>query len=181
MHYCVLRDDQSATFSDALDALRNDLSFRSFFLSLLTASDLTAFRWETSPITRATIGRPFEFVLLPGPGLDRPAEPQAFAEHIAGVGLGRSVVSFANLRNDAMLVVPVPMAPHDVYVHLATFVRGAPIEQQHELLRTIGTEAETRLSDLPLWISTAGLGVAWLHVRLDSTPEYYGHDPYRRV
>ncbi len=31
----------------------------------------------------------------------------------------------------------------------------------------------------PLWLSTAGGGVAWLHVRLDSRPKYYGYSPYK--
>ncbi len=35
------------------------------------------------------------------------------------------------------------------------------------------------ISDRPIWLSTAGGGVAWLHVRLDSTPKYYGYAPYR--
>jgi hypothetical protein len=29
-----------------------------------------------------------------------------------------------------------------------------------------------------MWLSTSGLGVAWLHIRLDSTPKYYQHQPY---
>jgi len=32
-----------------------------------------------------------------------------------------------------------------------------------------------------LWISTAGLGVTWLHVRIDSSPKYYTHAPYRML
>jgi len=35
-----------------------------------------------------------------------------------------------------------------------------------------------RLGERRLWISTAGGGVAWLHVRLDSSPKYYGFRPY---
>ncbi len=31
----------------------------------------------------------------------------------------------------------------------------------------------------PVWLSTAGAGVSWLHVRLDDRPKYYGHGPYR--
>jgi hypothetical protein len=38
-----------------------------------------------------------------------------------------------------------------------------------------------RVSAKPVWLSTAGGGVAWLHVRLDDRPKYYAHAPYRRV
>jgi uncharacterized protein DUF6940 len=29
------------------------------------------------------------------------------------------------------------------------------------------------------WVSTAGMGVPWLHVRLDTRPTYYRHAAYR--
>jgi hypothetical protein len=35
-----------------------------------------------------------------------------------------------------------------------------------------------RVSTTPVWLSTAGAGVAWLHVRLDDRPKYYSHRPY---
>ncbi|MDF9799652.1 hypothetical protein OKW21_004915 [Catalinimonas alkaloidigena] len=30
-------------------------------------------------------------------------------------------------------------------------------------------------------MSTSGLGVYWLHIRLDSRPKYYQFDPYRKL
>ncbi|MFO1021395.1 MAG: hypothetical protein U0903_11970 [Planctomycetales bacterium] len=33
----------------------------------------------------------------------------------------------------------------------------------------------------PVWLSTAGAGVPWLHVHLDDQPKYYSHAPYRAV
>jgi len=58
-------------------------------------------------------------------------------------------------------------------------VRNAPAPQVHALLQRLAREALARLSDRPLWISTAGMGVYWLHVRLDSRPKYYRHAPYK--
>jgi hypothetical protein len=83
------------------------------------------------------------------------------------------VVAFANLGGDAFLVAPTPRAEPATYTHLAAFARGAPTTQQHAF-----TE---RLSDRPLWLSTNGLGVAWLHARLDSRPKYYSYPPYRQA
>ena len=34
---------------------------------------------------------------------------------------------------------------------------------------------------VPVWVSTAGAGVSWLHVRLDDRPKYYGYQPYRNL
>jgi hypothetical protein len=32
-----------------------------------------------------------------------------------------------------------------------------------------------------LWLSTAGMGVSWLHVRLDSSLKYYGYKPFKQT
>ena len=37
-----------------------------------------------------------------------------------------------------------------------------------------------RVGARPVWLSTAGAGVSWLHVRLDDRPKYYGCGPYRQ-
>jgi hypothetical protein len=78
-----------------------------------------------------------------------------------------------------MLVAPAPLGPPGAYAHLATFARGAPPEQQQALWQTVGAAVARRLSPAPLWLSTSGLGVAWLHVRLDKQPKYYTYPPYR--
>lgn len=102
--------------------------------------------------------------------------------------------AFANLGGDAMLIAPTDWSSSShvssCYGHLANFVRGAPEEQAIGLWRTV---AETLTEQLispklkndengrkqPLWLSTAGHGVAWLHFRLDSRPKYYHYLPYK--
>ena len=173
--YVLERDARAATYAEVLFFWQTEAAFRAYFTSLLAASPFAAFRWESPPVTAASVGRAFEFVLLDSPSLARPTEPEAFAEHFATDG----VVAFPNLRGDAVLVVPCPLAPESAYGHLAAFVRHAPEGQQHELWARVGVEAARRLGTEPVWISTAGAGVSWLHVRLDGTPKYYGHTPYR--
>jgi hypothetical protein len=130
-------------------------------------------------VTTATAGREFEFVLLDAPGLDRAPEPQAFSEQFRSAGKEPLAVAFPNLGNDAVLVVPCPAGPPAAYGHLATFIRHAPEAQVHEFWRVVAEAMEARLGLAPIWLSTAGLGVSWLHVRLDSRPKYYGFAPYR--
>ena len=60
-------------------------------------------------MTAATATRPFEFVLLDSPGLARPPDPEAFAEHFGGP-TEEGIVEFANLGGDAVMVVPCPLA-----------------------------------------------------------------------
>ena len=100
-----------------------------------------------------------------------------FAQHFPRAVDG--VVSFDNLRGDARLVVPAPMADDTVYNHLAQFARHAPSAPQDALFRAVGEHMQQRIVRKPVWLSTAGAGVSWLHVRLDDRPKYYGHAPYR--
>lgn len=166
------------SFAAALRGWRDDPGFRAFFLALLAEAPFAAYRWETPPVTAASSHRPFTFVLLDSPGLARPADADAFAAHFAAAAEG--VVAFTNLGGDATLLVPCPAGPLSAYAHLAAFVRGAPEAQRHALWRQVGETVLARLSAAPLWLSTAGTGVPWLHVRLDDRPKYYGHEPYRR-
>jgi len=164
----------------AFELCRDDEGFRSDLIRVLARSPFGAFFWETPPITAAMAQRPFEFVLTEARGLAH-ASPEvgAFSEYFARDEDGDGVVAFDNLGGDAKLVVPCPVVAADAYAHLAAFVRNAPAPQVHALLQRLAREALARLSDRPLWISTAGMGVNWLHVRLDSRPKYYRHAPYK--
>lgn len=78
------------------------------------------------------------------------------------------------------MVVPSPVADVAAYGHLAAFVRLARQDQRDALWRKVGEAMSKRVGARPVWLSTAGAGVSWLHVRLDDRPKYYGFEPYRR-
>ncbi|MDP1796726.1 MAG: hypothetical protein Q8K78_04560 [Planctomycetaceae bacterium] len=79
------------------------------------------------------------------------------------------------------MIVPCPIANQVAYGHLAAFVRHAPPSQRDALWKAVGEVWDKRVSQTPVWLSTAGAGVPWLHVRFDSLPKYYWHSPYRRT
>jgi hypothetical protein len=166
-----------ATVAEVLQAWQDDEDFCTFFSAILADSPFAAFRWETPSLSADSAPRPFECVLLDDPGLARSSDPAPFAEHFRH--LQGDVVSFANLGGDAILVVPRPLVDPSAYGHLAAFVRLAPEHQRRALWRLVGESMRKRLSKRPVWLSTAGAGVPWLHVRLDDRPKYYGHRPYR--
>jgi hypothetical protein len=178
LRFAVVLDSHPATFSEVIHAWQGNAGFRSQFNALLADSPYTAFRWETPPVTADTVSRPFEFVLLDSPGLARRPDPQAFAEHFAGAEC--EVATFRNLGGDAVMVVPCPVAAPSAYGHLAAFVRHAPEPQRHALWQSVGEAMTRRVGGAPVWLSTAGAGVSWLHVRLDDRPKYYGFAPYRQ-
>jgi len=174
-HHVVTDGVAPLPVSAALRLWQHDDAFRDLFIEALATSPFQAFRWETPPVTVATVSRPLEFVLVDSPELDRPADASAFRSHFTDA----PVVTFENLGGDALMIVPCPDAPVDAYAHLAAFVRRGPSAQVHALWTSIGQAVQQRLGDQPLWLSTAGGGVAWLHVRLDSRPKYYAYSPYK--
>jgi hypothetical protein len=175
--YRLHHQNEPASRAQVLQAWQDSATFRTWFNDLLASSPYSAFRWETPAWAQATASLPFEFVILDSPGLARSVEPEAFAEHFSS-GIG-GVVHFHNLGRDAQLVVPLPVADHRHYGHLAAFVRGAPANQRDQFWKLVGQTLQARLSERPVWLSTAGAGVSWLHVRLDDRPKYYGYAPYR--
>ena len=180
LRFVIQTDAAAVSYAHVLQLWQSDAEFRLFLLKLLAESPFDAFRWETPPITAATAERPFEFVLLDSPGLASEPEPVAFAAQFRTAKPGQQAIEFPNLGKDAVLVVPCPLADHAAYGHLAAFVRQAPAAQQHALWSLVGMAMQRRLSSKPVWLSTAGAGVSWLHVRLDDRPKYYGYQPYRR-
>ena len=169
---------QPLTFEEVVRGWRGDGAFRAIWCASLHDAPFDAYAWECPPVTSAAVSRGFECVFVASPLLDRmPADPRAFAEHFRPA---RSVLTFANLGGDAVLVAPSPAGEGTNYSHLASFSRTAPAGQQDALWQAVGAAMGNRIGTRPVWLSTAGLGVAWLHVRLDDRPKYYRHLPYAR-
>lgn len=166
------------TFEAVVGLLKTSARFREFFNDTLAGMPFEAFRWETPPVCRSNAHRSFECVVLESRDLLRPAEPHRFDAQFGG-RRAPDVLGFPNLGNDAFMIVPCPGEPSSAYSHLGAFARQAQGEQRDRLWRTIGEALDARLGTPPIWLNTAGGGVAWLHVRLDSRPKYYSHAPYR--
>ena len=175
-----VRAGQALGVGDALAALAGDRDFRDALRRTLAAAPLRAFFWETPPYSRSALARPWAFVLVEAPMLDGvPAEPRAFAEHYAP---DRRAVAFPNLGGDAWLVAPCPGPDSSHCAHLADFTRAVDADTQDAFWQLVGETAVARAGDdRPVWLSTCGTGVYWLHARLDSYPKYYSHDAYRRA
>ena len=175
--FVLSRGRDTLSFADVLTLWRDDSAFRVYFTRLLADSPFPAYRWETPCVTTATLIRDFEFVLLRSDSLARTVDPTAFESHFDA---GLEVTTFPNLAGDAVMVVPCPISAPSIYGHLASVIRHAPESQLHQLWRAVATAMNHRVSDRPVWLSTAGMGVSWLHVRLDDRPKYYGYRPFRQ-
>ncbi len=181
MRFTIRRDQDALSCAAAIEGWRDDASFRAFFSDTLAAAPYSAYFWETRPFTRATLGAEFEFILADSPTLAGvEADPGPFARALRCRAGPQTVAAFSNLGGDAYLVAPGALAAPEHYAHLAAFVRGAPPHQRQALWSTVGRSVAERVGSAPLWVSTSGLGVYWLHIRLDTTPKYYTYEPYRR-
>lgn len=164
--------------------------------NIISSSEYEALLFETIGASWSTCeSTAFEFALVNRPGLKRFAEGSpdrnAFEEHFSkcksdnmNAGNAPTVCSFENLGGDARLVSPLPQ--HGIsdtnYSHLAIFVRNAPKSQIAFFWALAAAQYlnELEKSAGKRWFSTNGMGVAWLHLRLDTRPKYYSYEPFTR-
>ncbi len=74
------------------------------------------------------------------------------------------------------------MASLDNFAHLANFVRTAEDNQIRTFWKEVAEAMTIRLHAVAgkkLWLSTCGLGIFWVHARIDSYPKYYTYEAYR--
>lgn len=171
----VARLADGASFDAWLDALTDPEQARTFAASLARLVPYAAIAWELPPLTTASLSEPFACAVLDHPALARvTADRRPFADHLRG-----DVAVFENLGRDALLVAPVPRGPDRNYAHLMVFLRRAGPDEHAVLFGALARAIRGRLSRERLWVSTAGMGVSWLHLRLDRRPKYYRYRPYR--
>lgn len=165
-------------YCEVLEGWKSSPEFRDEFTQLIAQQPHQAVCWETPPVHTGNLDQRFEFVLTPSPSLaSARVNPSPFSEHFRKNR--EEVLIFPNLGGDALLVVPRPLAEERVYGHLAIFLRKAPQKQIHAFWEQLSKAISRRLKERPIWVSTAGLGVIWLHARVCDTPKYYRHAGYR--
>lgn len=180
--YAINNNGTTLSFAEVLTLWMESPDFCEYFSQLLAASELAGFRWETPGLSRSNSDQPFQFVLISAPGFTkRSPDSSSYQEYFTDDNAAEGVVAFPNLGRNAILVVPSPRTEITAYGHLAAFVRRAPGKQVRALWREVSRAVLTRLDDDAIWLSTAGGGVAWLHVRIDSSPKYYGYATYKTV
>lgn len=156
---------------------RTDAAFKAFWSGSLREVPFDSYCWECPPVTSGNLERAFECVFVSSPLLAKmPPDSSPFAEYF---GRDCSVVTFESLSGDALLVAPCPGKRGEDFAHLSRFVATASEEHKSALWTAVGAALEKRIGTRPTWLSTSGLGVSWLHVRLDTRPKYYMHATYR--
>ena len=190
--YRVQAEGKTLTYQEVIDKWQTDEEFTLYFNQILADAPFSAFFWETPGIQKSTsknrentVERPFEFVITDSPILERAKSDKEPFEAFFDSKTNREVVAFDNLGGDALLVVPCPIGFETNYTHIANFVRDASPTQITAVWKQVGKSIVERLengnNENPIWISTCGFGVYWLHIRLDSRPKYYRYEPYKKL
>ncbi|BCO32479.1 hypothetical protein TspCOW1_25820 [Thiohalobacter sp. COW1] len=176
----ILADGAALSRRRVMELWQDAPDFRERFNRFLAELPFAACFWETPATSLDSLDRPYEQVCVDAPSLAgaRP-DPHSFADQFNRHCGGDGIAEFANPGGDARLIAPCPREPTDCYAHLLTFVRTAPAAQRDAFWRRVGAALSRALSPAPLWLSTSGLGVHWLHARLDTRPKYYTYAPYR--
>ena len=169
--------DEAMSNRQVMDLLVNSSEFRGVFCSALTRCEYAALAFETPALTKESMNSPFEAVLVKSTELER-IRPnwRPFEAHITA-SKDPNVCWFQSLGKDGTLISPIPRDGAD-YAHLMLFMRNAPYSQVDRLWQQVGIETLNRLSSRPVWLSTAGMGVHWLHMRICDSPKYYKFKPY---
>lgn len=179
------KNQRILTWQDVLYGWQSNAKFQQYFSTILETVPYPAYFWETPPLTQARQDHPFFCVVLDSPTLATvKADFSPFANYLRLSPKNTDVRVFSNLSGDAQLIAPCPVGPNPNYAHLAAFLRLAPTKLKRELWTRLAQSVLKRLdsqSGKPLWVSTSGLGVFWLHVRLDSFPKYYQYAPFKHL
>ena len=175
--YYILKDGNRISFYAFINGLITSPKFRLYYNSVLSECEFEGFFWEHFPISHRSIEKDYEFVLLKDDFLyQMKPEPSIFSAYFE---VSKNVVDFLNLGKDARLIVPTPEGDPDHYVHLGVFTRNAPKDQIDDFWKRVGEIYSKSIRKEKRWLSTCGLGVYWLHVRIDSIPKYYKHQEYK--
>ena len=173
----IYEDETLLTHRDVFRLWQEDAEFARYYAYTITSACYSGYCWETPPITSDVIDCEHEFVVIDSithTGLNQNWAP--FAEHFRK---GELVTAFLNLGKTGTMIAPTPDSSFDG-ASIASFLRTASTDRVVALWALVGREMTSKVNQVPIWLSTAGLGVSWLHVRLDPRPKYYRYLPYKR-
>lgn len=177
VQYHFFQGDRRLLRKDVIQLWSTDEQFCKFYKEQLLLTRFDKFYWEHPPWTSDTLDEAYECVVIRN-STSSSLTPN-YGPFASKFGDADSVVSFTNLGGDAQLVVPVPVEGIADYAHLGSFLRNASEEQSFDLWRLTAEQILLEISKSQRWLSTCGMGVYWLHVRIDTRPKYYKYKPYK--
>lgn len=184
IEYIIYHQNKQLTWGDVL-YLANYKPFIQLLVLLLKQYSQPFF-WELPPVIPQRMNNiKFSMVLI---NMDEPIPEED--HHTYGPYIEQtedSVHLFWSAYDDVLLFIPTRKYPHTntVYTNIYTFVQSASLDELidyytklFEVLRDI---IFPEYPQTWLWVSTSGLGVFWLHTRVEFWPKHYRHIDYVRT
>lgn len=180
IRFRILQNDTPINFQKVFNLWAKDPDFIDFYVNALKDFDFKAFFWEHPGLTKDTIIKPYECILQKSKTLDsRTINEQAFADYLYS---SNGAVDFLNLGKNARLVIPTKQSETEIYKHLGSFIFNATSAQIQAFFHKVGAVVQQEIEKQEIvWLNTAGMGVIWLHVRMDTKPKYYKTKNYKRA
>ena len=133
------------------------------------------------PLQTTFLDRPFTLALVKQPRVERKADISAYKDYLSQCSQQMTFTFRSKFEPNTLLVCPCPLKQHPGnYADIATFLETAPFSQILALFKEIKLVTNTFFrtpegqSGIPMFISTHGLEVPYLHVRMESPlPKHY--------
>ena len=119
----------------------------------------------------------FEFVLYDAKNNfeNKKADPTFFEQYF----LKEKNICNVKSNSGNILLIPKLLTKNCTYLNLTNFLHYGDEQQIYELFKEIKNVTQKLLKEnKTFWLNTHGLGVFWLHIRIDFTPMYYHHKVY---
>jgi hypothetical protein len=180
VRFKILENESSISFQKVFKLWEKEPEFIDFYANSLKDFGFKAFFWEHPGLTENTISKPYECILQKSKTLDsRTINEQAFSDYLNS---SNGAEDFLNLGKNARLVIPTKQSNSEIYKHFGSFIFNAENAQIQAFFQKVGTIVQREIEEKPMiWLNTAGMGVIWLHVRMDTKPKYYKTKNYKRV
>ncbi len=175
--YKIKHGNKSLTYNQVLDYWETDIGFADFYISIFRKCGYYSYVWESPPLSSTSLDQEYEFVIINAPISSDNPDSKTYKPYFS-LKENDGIVCFPNLGNDALLIVPSPVRKYSNYSNLANFFKEATREQQRSIWKVTARKIKENLSDKPTWVSVAGGGISWLHIRLDTIPKYYRYLKY---
>lgn len=178
IRFYLEEDQKPMSFQEVFHSWKEVSAFTDFYVKALIDLNFPAFFWEHPALKKNYLSKNYECIIKKTNGFDRrEVNQKAFAEKIQSEA---GVEVFQNLGKNAWLVVPNKQVEAEHYKHMGSFIQQAPQEQIREQFKKVGEKMLSEMEqDKLIWLNTAGMGVIWLHMRLDTRPKYYKTRPYK--
>ena len=91
------------------------------------------------------------------------------------------VTSFLNLNKDTLLVIPIPKK-YKNFATLKDFCDNSSITQKKYFWKEVSKLVKKFMkNEKYIWISTHGLGIPYMHIRISNKPKYYFDNDLKKI